>query len=230
MLKTVTISCLLTLCFTGAFAESLWDDTFPGYIAGSSALAVGDIVVVEIDANMQLQFNSSSKDSKTITLEFSGGEYGDLFSFLPRALARGDRSLQGRESYSLKTDLVTRVTQIDANGNAFIQGTRTIQFEGKGDSITLSGWVSPKDLDQQHKISYTKVADVRLAFRSFLQPQGTVLTDQDIQRIITQGAQPPAGPGGAPAPGQAGTVGLTDAKKRELVLEYINRIVDIIFR
>ncbi len=230
MLKSITLGYLLVLCCSVMFAESLWDDTFPGYIAGSSALAVGDIVMVEIDANMQLQFNSSSKDSKTVTLEFSGGEYGDLFSFLPRALARGDRAVQGGESYSLKTDLVTRITQIDANGNAFIQGTRTIQFEGKGDSITLSGWVSPKDLDEQRKISYTKVADVRLAFRSFLQPQGTVLTDQDIQRIIAEGTAPPAGTGGTAAPGQAGTLGLTDAKKRELVLEYINRIVDIIFR
>jgi hypothetical protein len=247
MLKRIMGICFFMLMCGSLPAESLWDDTFPGYIAGTSALAVGDIVVVEIDASMNLRFDSSSKDSKTITLEFSGGEYGDLFSFLPRALARGDRSIQGRENYSLKTELVTRVTQIDANGNAFIQGTRTIQFGGKGDSITISGWVNPDDLDQQRKISYSKVADVRLAFRSFLQPQGAVLTDQDIQRIITGTAATPTTPGTTPTtpttpgttpttPGTTGTadqtgkISLTEAKKRELVLLYINRIVDILFR
>jgi len=232
MVKRITVISILILTCSGLFCDSLWDDTFPGYIAGTSALQVGDIVIVEIDAGFKLQFTSSSKDAKSITLEFSGGEFGDLFSFLPRANASGNRSIQGREEYSLTTELVTRVTRLDENGKAYIEGTRTIQFEGKGDSITLAGWVDPEDLDQQRKISFSKVADVRLAFRSFLQPQANLLNDQDIERILRAEEVPPVeGESTVPAPtAEQGKIGLTEAKKRELVLPYINRIIDIIFR
>ena len=50
MLKRIMGICFFMLMCGSLPAESLWDDTFPGYIAGTSALAVGDIVVVEIDA------------------------------------------------------------------------------------------------------------------------------------------------------------------------------------
>ena len=191
MIKRIIVISVFILTCSGLFCDSLWDDTFPGYIAGTSALQGGDIVIVEIDAEFKLQFTSSSKDAKSITLEFSGGEFGDLFSFLPRAKASGNRSIQGREEYTLTTELVTRVDRLDENGKAYIIGTRTIQFEGKGDSIRLEGWVDPADLDQQRKISFSKVADVRLTFRSFLQPQVALLTDQDIERILREEATPP---------------------------------------
>lgn len=232
MLKRIIIISVLILICGVLFCDSLWDDTFPGYISGTSALQVGDIVVVEIDAGFKLQFTSSSKDSKSITLEFSGGEFGDLFSFLPRANASGNRSIQGREEYTLTTELVTRVDRLDENGKAYIVGTRTIQFEGKGDSIRLEGWVDPDDLDQQRKISFSKVADVRLVFRSFLEPQVNYLKDEDIERILREEAAPPVeGEEGVPAPTtEQGKLGLTEKRKRELVILYINRIIDIIFR
>jgi hypothetical protein len=232
MLKTIIVICFIFLILNGMFGDSLWDDTFPGYIAGTSALQVGDIVIVQIDAGFKMQFTSSSKDSKSITLEFSGGEFGDLFSFLPRANASGNRSVQGKEEYNVTTELVTRVDRIDENGKAYIVGTRTIQFEGKGDSIRLEGWVDPDDLDQQRKISFSKVADVRLIFRSFLQPQANYLRDEDIERILREEAVAPAeGAEAAPLPPpEQGKLGLTEQRKRELVILYINRIIDIIFR
>jgi flagellar basal body L-ring protein FlgH len=224
MVKEIIVIGILISISAVMLGESLWDDTFPGYITGTKAIKIGDIIVVEIDAGFKLQFNSSSKDTKTITLEFSGGEYGDLFSFLPRAKAGGNRSIQGREEYNLTTELVSRVTRLDENGKAYIQGTRTVQFEGKGDSITIAGWVDPNDLSEQRKIPFSKVADVRLTFNSFLEPDAALLTDRDIERVLRE---TPA-EGTAP-PSTEGKLGLTEAKKRELVLLYINRIMDIIF-
>ncbi len=72
-----------------AGGESLWSPAFKGYLAGSTGLAVGDALVVQIDASSSLSFSSSVNDSKNLTLEFTGGTGGNLFSFLPQVRSGG---------------------------------------------------------------------------------------------------------------------------------------------
>lgn len=207
-------------------ADSLWNLDFPGYISGSASINIGDIVIVEIDSSFSLDFESSSKDSKSITLEFSGGEYGNLFSFLPTAKSGGDRSIKGKESYTLTAQLVGRVTQIDDTGKLFIQGIKSIQFEGKAEAVTISGWVDPQDLNQQRRISFSQIADVRLVFTSFLEPAAALISDADIQRVLIEVQ---AAEEGEEAVTQE-RIELSEAKRRELILRYLNRLIDIIFQ
>ena len=152
--------------------------------------------------------------------------YGNLFNFLPAVKTGGDRSLKGKENYKLQAQIVGRVTDIDATGKLFIQGTKSIQFEGKAETVIISGWIDPEDLNQQRRISFSQIADARLVFTTFLEPAAAVITDQDIQRVLVEveGA----------AEGEEATtterIELSEAKRRELILRYINRLLDIIFQ
>lgn len=252
--------CVVALGAATAAGESLWSPDFKGYLAGRG-FAKGDSIVIVIDTSSALSFSASNTDSKNLTLEFSGGEGGSLFSFLPQGRTGADLSTKGAEQYSLKGQVPATVMDVDTAGRGMVQGTRTIQLEGKEESLTLSGWVSPKDVNQKGQVALSRLADARLVFRTFLAPAQPVLTTADIQRIITQAAGAPA-LGTAPTAGQAGaaptagttttgtapaaggaqavqpagqtaqpttTLSLTDAKKMELLLIYLNRLVDIIF-
>ena len=242
-------------CCVAGVADTLWTPAFDGYLTTRSAVAPGDIVYVQIDGATSLSFEAASSDAKSLTLEFSGGEFGSLFSFLPQARSGGELSTRGRQQYALESRFAARVTQVDAGGKARIQGTRSVALQGKQESLALSGWLDPLDLRPGREVRFTQLADSRMSFRTLLEPAAPTLTSRDIQQIVAALAAPAAGvqPGvtgaqpratgaqSAPgaAAGQAGATGtapsrtgftLTDARKQELFLRYVNRLIDILFQ
>ncbi len=240
---------ILLLCAVTAGAESLWSPGFKGYLSGGRGPAVGDVLVVQIDASSSLSFTSSSNDAKSLTLEFSGGDSGNLFSFLPQVRTSGQRSTTGRDSLSLTTQIPAVVTAVNPDGTAQVQGSRTVSVEGKDESVTVSGVVSPGLIDQKGTIAFSRLANSRLVYRTFLTSAQDALSPADVRQILAAPAAPtagaPAGAGTAPGatapaagaqpagaqPAPAATPGLTitDARKRQLLLQYLNRLIDVIF-
>ena len=240
---------ILTLTSTAAVsADSLWTPGFNGYLSSENAIRDGDIILVQIDASSSLSFAASSADAKNITFEFSGGEFGNLFSFLPTTRTGGNQSVEGQQDFSLETEIAARVAEIDDTGKARLEGSRTFSVENRDELITIGGWIDPSTLDSGRRISFSQLADARLRFRTFLQPSAPTLTAADIEEVIetfevpvrTAGAPPaegaPAAPAAQPAP-QVETViqerrsyQLSQEKKLELFLSYINRMVDLLFQ
>jgi len=225
----------------GGWADSLWTPAFDGYLTSKSAVAAGDIVYVQIDGATSLSFQAVSSDAKSLTLEFSGGEFGNLFSFLPQARSGGEMSSRGRQQYTLESRFAARVAQVDATGKARIEGSRSVILEGKQESLALAGWLDPADLRSGREVRFSQLADARLSFRTLLEPAAPTLTSRDIQQIVAALA-PAAAPqiaGSAPqiaGSAAAGTAAaraeftLTDARKQELFLRYVNRLIDLLFR
>jgi flagellar basal body L-ring protein FlgH len=256
---------LLLAAVQMASGESLWSPDFKGYLSGSKGLAVGDSLVVQIDASSSLSFSSSSNDSKNLTLEFSGGESGNIFSFLPQVRTGGTQTTTGKDSLSLKTQIPVVVTAVNPDGMAQVQGSRSVVIQGKSESIMVTGTLSPGLLDQKGTVNFSKLANARLTYTTFLASSKDVLSPADLQRLLTPapaavapGAAPapapaagtaaaPAGaatavaPAGAAAPtapaasasapAQPAQTGLTipEARKKELLLLYLNRLIDIVF-
>ena len=246
----------------GVGADSLWTPGFTGYLSSENAIQEGDIVLVQIDASSSLSFAASSADAKNITFEFSGGEFGNLFSFLPTTRTGGDQSVEGQQDFSLETEIAARVAEIDDTGKARLEGSRTFSVENKDELISIGGWIDPTTLDSGRRVSFSQLADARLQFRTFLQPSAPTLTAADIEEVI-ETLEIPVRAGGAPAvpaapaagavPGEAGpapaapaaqpaapqletvtqerrSYQLSQEKRLELFLIYINRMVDLLFQ
>ena len=230
-------------------ADSLWTPGFPGYLSSESAVQEGDIVLVQIDASSSLSFEASTSDAKSITFEFSGGEFGNLFSFLPATRTGGNQSVKGGQDYALETEIAARVAEIDDTGKARLEGSRTFSLENKEELIAIAGWIDPGTLGSDRRISFSQLADARIRFRTFLQPAGATLSAADIEEVIQTieipGAPATAGavPAEAAAPGEAEEAAraetliqerriyqLSQEKKIELFLSYINRMVDLLFQ
>jgi flagellar L-ring protein precursor FlgH len=240
-----------------AAAESLWSPEFDGYLTTRTRLQEGDIVLVTIDASSSLTFNSASSDSRSLTLEFSGGEFGDLFSFLPAGSTGGQSSARGEQRYELSTQVAARISRIDDGGRAFVEGSRAFDLDAKEESLTVSGWLDPAALEAGGSVPFSRLADARLRFRTFLQPAAPTLSAADIE-LVAQALQAPAaaaaGAGAAPAPAAAPAVPaptagaaaaaaaqpqptpqrmvrqLSEERKVALFLAYINRLIDLLFR
>jgi flagellar L-ring protein precursor FlgH len=241
----IAIAVLLLTVIASAGAESLWSPDFKGYLSGGGSLTAGEVLVVEIDASSSLSFSASNTDSKNLTLEFSGGETGNLFSFLPQVRTGGAQSAKGKEELSLRTQVPVVVQQVGADGRAQVQGSRTISVEGKEESITVAGLVDPRLVDSKRRIALSQLAGARLVYRTFLRPARDVLTQRDLQEIFAAQPAPTAAAPGAAAPAAgaapaapataaaaqpaARTLTITEARKRELLLLYLNSLIDILF-
>ena len=164
-------------------------------------------------------------------------------SFLPQVSSSGNRKVKGSESHSFKSSLAARVVEVDPSGHFFVQGGRTVSIEGKEQSVAVSGWVNPADLNKKREIAFTKIADSRIVFKSFLQPGDPILTEEDIDVFAglpaptavsdTTGASEASSEVTAATTKPAADIKagqLGEEKKRELLLLYINRLVDLIFR
>lgn len=252
----IILTILLLSVLQTAGAESLWSPGFKGYLSGGRGPAIGDVLVVQIDASSSLSFSSSSNDAKNLTLEFAGGDAGNLFSFLPQVRTGGSRSTTGRDNLSLKTQIPAVVTAVNPDGTVTVQGSRNVIIEGKDESVTVSGIVSPGLVDQKGTIPFSRLANSRLVYRTFLTSAQDVLSPADLRQLLppapaggaaaaapgATGGQPAGGQaaGGQPAGAQAGAaappapaaqpgLAITDARKRQLLLLYLNRLMDVIF-
>jgi hypothetical protein len=251
-IKTKIFLLLLPLYVSLSFsfvihAESLWDTDFSGYLSGEKRLQEGDIVIVEIDTSLSLAFVSSSKDEKSVTFQFSGGEYGNIFSFLPAAQTGKETSIKGNEKYAFTTTIVTRIIRVEDRRHVYIEGVRSVSFDGKDETLTLSGYIDMRDLDGERKIPFSNIADSRLVFQSFMLPGADILTASDIEELVSviEETGPATTAEAETTMGEEATirgiettgtgtgikkVTLTDEKKKELFLRYINRLIDLIFR
>jgi flagellar L-ring protein FlgH len=200
-------------------ADSLWDPESPSLFAGSGKLQVGDTVLVSIESENTLSYSSSRVDTERVSIELSGGEGAGLFSFLPVGSTSGDQSLQGSEALSIQTTFAVRVVGIEEDGHLALRGGRTITIQGKQESISLSGVVDPLLVGEDRMLPFAGIADVRLTYSTLLQSGAGVLAADDLVRAG------PESPDGA----TAGQISLSDQKRDELILSYLNRLLDLIF-
>ena len=69
----LVLSCIVVL---PSVSDSLWDEGAPGLLAGSASLQTGDTILVNIDINQDLSYDSSRIDSERVSIELSGGDGG----------------------------------------------------------------------------------------------------------------------------------------------------------
>jgi hypothetical protein len=85
-------------------------------------------------------------------------------------------------------------------------------------------------------VSFSRLANARLTYTTFLSSARDVLSQADLVKLLAPAPAAGAAPatGAAPAAGQApqpapNAVTISDARKRELLLLYLNRLIDVVF-
>jgi len=257
----LVLSCIVVL---PSVSDSLWDEGAPGLLAGSASLQTGDTILVNIDINQDLSYDSSRIDSERVSIELSGGDGGGLFSFLPSGASSGNQSLTGSESLAFQTLFAVSVIGVDQTGRLILRGGRTVVIQGKQASITLTGTADPALIGENRSLPFSSIVDARIVYETLLTTGAPTLRAGDVEQVPVApaaGVGPAAagGPATGPAAGVAsaaanattgtatgtqtgaGTAAagtgspvitqptLTDEKKQELLLLYLNRLIDLVF-
>lgn len=235
-MKTFSLLAVL-LCFSlfSGFTESLWDEEFSGYGTGKQRFQPGRILTVTINTDTKLSYSSAASGDRELVLTFSGGETGDLFSFLPEIQTREQGTREGEEELSISSSVAVRVQETNAAGMSFVQGSRNTTVNGGVQALTVSGWCDPKSVGPEGTIPFHLLADGKLTYRTLLETDKEILRENDISTAF---AELMAGtveseeetPDEAAAAAERDGVKLTEERKYELLLQYINRFLSLIFQ
>lgn len=228
--------------------DSLWDNSFKGYLSSGKAIKPGDTVLVIISTQSSLSLTGASKENKSLTLEFTKGD--NPFDFLPGIQVTGTGKGENKSELELESSLTAVVDSFTPEGLAYITGERSITVDGKSETMELTAFLSPGDLSVGRSIPFSRLAKSKLTYKTLLEPEEDLLTNQDFLDLtaLLQPSPPPAetppeegtdtagttedtapSPATEAASKAAEKLQLTEEKKRELVLKYLNRLVFLIF-
>jgi len=235
---------LLGLSVSTLCADSLWSDSFAGYLGGGSSFKVGDIIPVLVSLDTTLSYEALRVDKSSITLDFSGGTIGDLFSFLPAARGAEDITRKGSQKYKTETRLAATIEKIDDAGNLYIVGSRSVDFAGSGEAVVVSGWINPSQIGTSDSVLFTDLAKSSLSYTLMSSTredliQASSLIDKPVP------VQPAAETTDTPVTGETAVVTdapldvatastpektLDETTRNLILLQYINRIVSLLFQ
>jgi len=226
---------LLFAASTPLFCESLWDPQSQGLFSGADAAQVGDSILISIDSKTSLSYSATRVDSERITLELAGGSAGTLFDFLPSGSSSGGQSLRGSEDISLSTSFAARITAIDGAGQLTIQGSRTYIIQGTEETISISGTIDPEFVRDDRMVPLSRIANARISYTALLETGVATLQAGDLVERTSETLEAETGIGAVgevPLEDQPGSVITTLSKERqqELLLLFINRIIDLVFQ
>lgn len=170
-------------------AESLWlKGKQESLFADSKAKKQGDTLTVIITESSQASHKSVTKRAKDISLNgapdtVAKGGKANLLSFLPFAGAKAKSSFNGAGATTrtglLNATIAVNVTEVLANGNLVINGTRVLKVNGDEEQISVSGIIRPQDITPQNTIFSACISNAQIKYRGEAE-----LTDKERPGVI----------------------------------------------
>lgn len=169
----MSICCMLPLKaqFVQNNSRSLFSDV--------KAYRVGDAVTIMI-VEETIADNSATTTQSTKT-DLSGGVGASTgsTSFDGSVSLGTGNTFNGRGQTSrnekFRARLSAKVTAVEANGNMKIEGKRTFQLNGENQSITLTGYIRPVDVQSDNSIFSYSIMDLTVIYEG----DGTITTAQE---------------------------------------------------
>jgi hypothetical protein len=191
-----SLICLLALLapVSTANADSLWDPDFEGYIVDGSGVEIGAALVVRITPSTELTLTSAYIDSSEGRLSFSGGSGTGLLDFLPQASSATSREVEQESAYELDTRLGAVITDRDDDGLYYLEGERSLSINGSRESLRVSGWFSPRQVQPDGSIHFDMLHRSLLEYTSPGLDQAEVLRLEDIQETEMPEVRPETAP------------------------------------
>lgn len=215
---------LLPFCL---FSQSLWDDNYANLYSSKVNYRVNDSVKIIIDEKSSINYKSSVKSLKSFSLDIKSKDIVGVFDIVPDGIVEESKSSDEKDSFTLNYELQGRVVAV-GNGFLTVSGVKNITLNNKNTRVELVGDVAFGDV-KGNVIKSSNVMDLNLKITTILDNLFLPVSDEDFiaeTEIVEQ-----AGEDGGLVEVQVetGKYIITDVKKRELLLNYLNKILNVVF-
>jgi flagellar basal body L-ring protein FlgH len=205
-IAALLISALILTGSIAAFSKTLWRDRNP--YSPESTLAMGDILVVQIEDISQIRFQIALTSSNSFNI--TSNPDANLTGFLPKV--SGNKKVDNNDNTNIsgrgnmKISVAARVTKKLADGKYEINGIREYSINGVTNRFLVSGVIDPALLRGRSVFS-RDIANFRLEIRGV--KEGVAL---DLKRPALKA-------------GEAAKGALTEEEKQKIILDYMQKMI-----
>lgn len=177
--------CVLALCNTASLHAQFTQNSSRSLFSDVRAYRVGDAITILIVEETSAD-NTASTDQRRksdLGASASASEGGSSYGVGVDLGTSNNFSGRGQTTRNerFRTRLSARVIAVESNGNLKIEGKRTFQLNGENQSISITGFVRPVDLQTDNTIPSYNIMDLGILYEG----EG-VLTDTQEPGLITK--------------------------------------------
>jgi hypothetical protein len=196
----------------------LWDDRAKDIYNRKIYYNNGDSIKVIITEKSSIDYKSNTKSLKAYTFDLSGKELTGLFTFLPKGNSDETENSQSKDNLVINSEIQGRIINV-LNNYVTIQARKQITIDNKTSIIEITGDADLKDI-KSNTIYSNYLINPILRITTLFDNSKVVINPNDIQTTILNPDS---------TTDRKVETSLTDAKKRELLLYYFNKILNVIF-
>ncbi len=220
-MKVLIKSTILLICFFASislFPLSLWDDEFKDIYSKKVKYEAGDSVNIVFSENTLIKYKSQSTTFKSNEQSFKSEDLSGVFDLIPKGSGTTSRNSQENDALSINLSIQGEITKKEGS-KLTIYAYKSLTVNNKINIIEVQGIASISDI-KAGSIKTTFLREGRLRITTLSESDKTIIGPDDITPDIAA----------ADATGDANqTINLTDQKKRLLLIEFLNKALNIIY-
>ncbi|PID28843.1 MAG: flagellar basal body L-ring protein [Candidatus Cloacimonadota bacterium] len=131
----------------------------------------GDVITILILEYTTAEASAGSQTDKTFNHGFGSSAGQGPLDFIPLSSfginsknAQKGKASTSREA-TLKGKITAKITDIDANGNLFIKGKRSVIINGEEETTSVEGYVRPQDVRSDNSVYSHNIADAKITYK-----------------------------------------------------------------
>ncbi len=170
MRKFARMAVAMTVIAGGVFVTPVAGQGRPvrsNWMSDGSRLVVGDVVTVMVDEYVLARADVNRVDArqKDSNQGLNMGASGFGLRTVNDAFDRRRGENTRRESFT--AEITGRIVEVSADGRLLrVEAKKTMKIDEHEQSVTLSGWVRPTDVNSKNMIASARLADLRLLYVS----------------------------------------------------------------
>lgn len=206
MRKTFLL-CVIFGCFLLCSA-TLWDNQAGDIYSRKIRYKVNDSVRIQIDERTKLKYTGSSKTLKTMSVNSQSTELSGVFEVIPSGDVNESKDSSNKDEFEYVAELQGRIIDVKDN-YVTVSGSKTISIDNKVSRISIRGDVALSNL-KGNNVKAADLMDERLEITTAVDNAYLPLTDEDLDE-------------------SSDVVVLTEEKKRDLLVKYLNKMLNVLF-
>ena len=201
---------LLSLIFGCFFlcSATLWDDAAGDVYSRKIRYRVNDSIKILIDEKTKLKYTGSSKSLKSTSVNSQGSQVSAVFDVIPSGDINESKESSNKDEFEYTAQLQGRIIDVKDN-YVTVSGSKTISVDNKVSRISIHGDVALSDL-KGNTVNASDFMDERLEITTAVENAFLPLTDEDFDV-------------------SSDVIVLTEEKKRDLLVKYLNKMLNVLF-
>lgn len=212
-----------------AAAGNLWNRENDVY-SNKKRFSPGDRIKIVFNEKSLVDYNLSLSETSRSSGSAGGGQSVMYFDFLPALSGDGSFSVSQksgtRNRNVISKSITAEVVRVLTNGNLRISGRHYIRVNDTMEQILVDGQVNPDDIRNKKIIYSTDIINPSIVYNSQIVKQEILAGNDFIRGAVTNTVVV----SGVTQSRVSPKFDVAERKKQELILQYLNRILTILFK